>query len=70
MQKNLGVSKLTDNRFLNLYQIQAVDTKGKNFDYFFASRNKEDEIKLKTKSLQPEGIVIYAVAGRRNQGLY
>lgn len=63
MQKYLGVSKLTDNRFLNLYQIQAVDTKGKNFDYFFASRNKEDEIKLKTKSLQPEGIVIYAVTG-------
>lgn len=62
MKKNLGVNKLTDNPFLNLYQIDAVDTKGNKFDYFFASRNQEDAIKLKTKSLQPEGIVIYAVA--------
>lgn len=61
MQKNRGVKQLTDNRFLNLYQIQAVDTKGRDFDYFFASRNDADQIKLRTKSMQPEGIVIYAV---------
>lgn len=63
MQKNRGVKQLTDNRFLNLYQIQAVDTKGRDFDYFFASRNDADQIKLRTKSMQPEGIVIYAVTG-------
>ena len=61
MQKNRGVKKLTDNRFLNLYHIQALDTKGRDFDYFFASRNDEDAIKLRTKSMEPEGIVIYAV---------
>lgn len=61
MQKNRGVKQLTDNRFLNLYQIQAVDRKGRDFDYFFASRNDANQIKLRTKSMQPEGIVIYAV---------
>ena len=39
-EKYKGVQKLTDNPFLNLYHIDAVDTAGKAFNYYFASRNK------------------------------
>ena len=58
-EKYRDVQKLTDNPFLNLYHIDAVDTDGKDFNYYFASRNKENNIKLKTHDVRPEGIVIY-----------
>ena len=60
-EKYRDVQKLTDNPFLNLYHIDAVDTDGKDFNYYFASRNKENNIKLKTHDVRPEGIVIYGV---------
>ena len=56
-----AAKKLTDNPFLNLYHIDAVDTAGKDFNYYFASRNKENDIKMKTHDVRPEGIVIYGV---------
>ena len=56
-----GVQKMTDNPFLNLYHIDAVDTEGKDFNYYFASRNDENDIKMKTHDVKPEGIVIYGV---------
>lgn len=60
-EKYRDVQKLTDNPFLNLYHIDAVDTDGKDFNYYFASRNKENNIKMKTHDIRPEGIVIYGV---------
>lgn len=56
-----AVTKLTDNSFLNLYQIDARDQKDQPFHYYFASRNNEEKLKLRTHALTPEGIVIYAV---------
>ncbi len=64
-----GVQKLTDNPHLNLYHIDALDTKGKRFDYYFASRNGEKDLKLYTKALEPEGIVIYAVTKEKEPRL-
>lgn len=55
------IHQLTDNPFLNLYQMEAIDTKGKDFNYYFASRNDAEHIKIRTKSIHAEGIVIYAV---------
>lgn len=60
-KKCMGVEKLTDNRFLNLYHIDARSASGQPFDYYFASRNGEKDIKIKTKEVRPEGIVIYPV---------
>lgn len=61
MKKIDAVQKLTDNRHLNLYHLDARDTEGNPFDYYFASRNPEKKLKLFTKDLNPEGIVIYAL---------
>ena len=55
------IHKLTDNPFLNLYQMDALDTKGMPFSYYFASRNDAQHIKIRTKSVRAEDIVIYAV---------
>ena len=56
-----GVEKMSDNRFLNLYHNDAKSSTGKAFDYYFASRNNEEQIKLKTREIRPEGIIIYPV---------
>lgn len=61
MKKINYIEKMTDNRFLNLYHMDVNDTKGKRFDYYFVSRNDVDKLKIKTRVLEPEGIVIYAV---------
>lgn len=61
MKKINHIEKVTDNRFLNLYHMDVNDTKGKPFDYYFVSRNDTENLKIKTRKLDPEGIVIYAV---------
>ena len=60
-KKYREIHQLTDNPFLNLYQMDAIDTKGRDFNYYFASRNDAGHIKIRTKTIQAEGIVIYAV---------
>lgn len=67
MERCKNIEKLTDNPFLNLYHIDAVTKTGKEFNYYFASRNKEDKLKACTHSNEPEGIAIYAVR-RENPG--
>ena len=56
-----AVRKMTDNPFFNLYAMDALTNSGKPFGYYFGSRNDEDHIKLKTKAMNVEGIVIYPV---------
>ena len=60
-QKFTGIQKLTENPFLNLYHMDALADSGKPFHYYFASRNQEKDLKLRTGKLTPEGIVIYPV---------
>lgn len=59
--KYTQIRKLTDNRFLNLYEMDALDNRGEPFHYYFASRNREEELPLKTGEIRRNGIVIYAL---------
>ncbi|MDE7476753.1 MAG: NUDIX hydrolase, partial [Lachnospiraceae bacterium] len=61
MKKYTNIHKLSDNRFLNLFKLDALTDSGRTFDYFFVSRRKADEIKLLTKDDAAEGVVIYPV---------
>ena len=46
------VTKLTDNRFLNLYQLEAVRRDGTSMEYYMASRIRQPEgVKAVTLSL-------------------
>ncbi len=60
-KKFTDVRKVTDNPFFNLYEMDALTNSGKPFGYYFGSRNDEDHIKLKTKAMNVEGIVIYPI---------
>ncbi len=55
------IEKQSDNPYLNLYHIDAIDCEEIVFDYYFATRRTEENLRLKTLDEIPEGIVIYAV---------
>lgn len=59
--KFTAVRKLSDNPFLNLYEMDALTESGEAFHYYFASRNKENELPLYTGETRRNGIVIYPV---------
>ncbi len=61
MKKYTGIQKLSDNKFLNLFNLDALTDSGHPFDYFFVSRRKSDQIKLLTKDSAAEGVVIFPV---------
>ena len=54
MKKYTNISKISDNKFLNLFHMHALTDAGRPFDYFFVSRRKEDKLKLYTKDIQAE----------------
>ena len=56
-----NIRKQTDNKFLNLYELDFTDRQGTDRNYYFVTRNDDDHIKGRTHALDPEGIVIYAV---------
>ena len=60
-KKFTAVRKLTDNKFLNLYEMDALTNKGEPFHYFFATRNKEETLPVLTGKLLSNGIVIYPI---------
>lgn len=61
MKKYKKIHKLSDNRFLNLFKLDALTDNGRSFDYFFVSRRSADNIKLITKDISAEGVVIYPI---------
>lgn len=56
-----SIKKLTDNRFLNLYEMDALTQDDTPFQYYFASRNSEEKLPLLTGKLIQSGIVVYPV---------
>lgn len=66
MGKIHRVEKMTDARFVNLYRLKATSVRGKDFDYFVASRAESAEkMKLATGKNEPDGVIIYSVYGEK-----
>ena len=57
----LGLTKQTDNKFLNMYAADAVDNNGDGFEYYFATRREEGDLMCQTGELKADGVAIYAV---------
>ncbi len=55
------IRALTDNPYLNLYEMDAVASSGAPFHYYFASRRKGDNIRIRTGLTDPEGVLVYAI---------
>lgn len=68
MRKIERITQLTNNRFVNLYEMD-MDTNGKKGKYYVASRAKEiDELKIKTRENTADGVVIYSVYRDEEKG--
>ena len=62
----LSVEKKTDNRFLNMYDIQYENKVGGQGIYHIASRASSVEtLKMNTRVNRPDGVIIYALYGPR-----
>ncbi|MDO4522075.1 MAG: NUDIX hydrolase [Eubacteriales bacterium] len=60
------ITKLTDNRFLNLYHLDAKNRVGGQVNYYVASRAKSIAgMKLSTRQNPPDGVAVYALWGDR-----
>ena len=55
-----GIEQQTDNKFLNLYHINALTKSAKPFDYYMASRNSIENIKPVSHKNSPEGMAVFA----------
>ena len=55
------IRQLTDNPFLNLFEMDAVAYSGAPFHYYFASRRKGDNIRIRTGKTDPEGVLVYGI---------
>lgn len=66
MEKIKKITKVTDNPYVNLYHLDVVNRKGKDFKYYVASRAKETEnLELSTGRQHTDGVIIYSLYGEK-----
>ncbi|MGN8632506.1 NUDIX hydrolase [Blautia sp. HCP3S3_G3] len=66
MGKIHHVEKLTDNRFVNLYHVDATSVHDTPVSYYVASRaEKIEDMKLNTRKNTPDGVIIYSIYGEK-----
>ena len=59
-----NVRKITDNRFLNYYEIEAIDRSGRAFPYYMASRAEAlEDLRMNNPSAPPDGVAIFSLYG-------
>ena len=67
MGKIHNVEKMTDNRFVNLYHVDATSVHNTPVSYYVASRAKDvPALKLKTGRNDPDGVIIYSIYGEKH----
>ena len=66
MERIKGIKKQTDNRFLNLYELDATFRDGSRAPYYVASRRKDAEsLKAATGDRHADGVILYGVYGTK-----
>lgn len=62
MRRIHGIKKTTDNRFLNMYELDMKDENDKHSKYFVASRAERiEDLKITTRMNRADGVIIYSV---------
>ena len=66
MDRIKGVKRLTENRFLNLYELDARQRNGEAIPYYVASRAKKTEdLKSVSGHRRADGVIMYGVYGEQ-----
>ena len=55
------IRKVTNNPYLNYYEMKVLNKNGKEHPYYMASRMEEDKLKCMTGEYPADGVVIYGV---------
>lgn len=64
MKRINGIKKLTSNRFLNLYELEAQFRDGTCGSYYLASRRRQiEQLKAVTHDTRPDGVIVFAGYG-------
>lgn len=62
-----SVVKLTDYKYINLYNVKATSVHNTPVNYFVASRAKAvEKMKIKTRKNTPDGVIIYSIYGEKH----
>ena len=62
MRRVESIKQTTQNKFLNMYELDMKSDTGKHSTYFVASRAKTtEELKIKTRQNKADGVIIYSV---------
>lgn len=68
MGKIINITQLTENRFLNMYDLEIEDKNGGHRPYHVSSRARcIEELKLSTRENKPDGVIIYALYGEQQE---
>lgn len=66
MNRIKSIKKQTENRFLNLYELEAERRDHKIYPYYMVSRSSAPEaLKISTKENKPDGVIIYGIHGEK-----
>lgn len=66
MSKINKITKVTNNPFVNLYDLDVENRKGNPGKYYVASRAKnEQELEISRKQQKPDGVIIYSLYGEK-----
>ena len=64
MERIKEIRKLTDNRYLNMYEEDALFRDGSRGTYYFASRRRNiEQLKAVVHDNHPDGVILYGVHG-------
>lgn len=67
MGKINKITQVTENPYLNFYELDTVNKVGKEGHYYVASRAKnEQELMIRTGENKPDGVVIYSLYGEKH----
>ncbi|MBP3672494.1 MAG: NUDIX hydrolase [Oscillospiraceae bacterium] len=70
MDRVKGIKKQTDNRFLNLYELDTTLRDGSSAPYYVASRREDvDKLKAVTHDNHPDGVILYGIHGEKKDKL-
>ena len=70
MDRINGIKKLTDNRYLNLFELDATFRNGSRAPYYVSSRRKDaSAIKAATHDNRPDGVILCGVYGEEKDRL-
>lgn len=70
MNRIKKIEKQTDNKYLNLYELEAERRDGRIAPYYLSSRAKNcDHLKITTKENNPDGVIIYGLYGEKKDKL-